>query len=260
MDKFFKLLGKISFMIIDYDSQAEKWCRDEPNHYSDFCGRPEILEIAVNFGKGKIILDLGCGEGYFARQIAGIASKVIGVDISEKMVGLAREKEKHERKGIEYYVSDAGHMSFLEDSSVDVCIGNYITNYFSPDKLSDLYGEISRVLKKRGSFALLMPHPVLELITDYGEAVQYDGKKDYEYPASRGEFFSCNVRSVHGEIMKVGLFHSTFSDHIDSAKGSGLEVVNIIEPVFPEEIAEKYPVFENIAGKVACMIIYGENS
>lgn len=73
-------------MITDYSHQAERWHRDEPKHDTDFVGRPEVLEIVREIGQGKTILDLGCGEGYFSRKMAGMAKKVIGVDVSEEMI------------------------------------------------------------------------------------------------------------------------------------------------------------------------------
>src|SRR5215831_2156327 len=43
---------------------------------------------------GKDVLDAGCGEGYNTRILARRGARVTGVDISERMLGHAREEER----------------------------------------------------------------------------------------------------------------------------------------------------------------------
>jgi SAM-dependent methyltransferase len=236
-------------MTIDYNNQATKWHRNEPKHRSDFCGRPEVYQIVKALGKNKVILDIGCGEGYFTRQIRTIADRIVGLDLSEEMIRLA---EKDER--IEYHIGDAREMPF-EDSAFDLCVGNYITNYFKPDELPKFYKELARVTKDK--FVLLMPHPIFELTTDYGEAIQYE-IDEYDYIESRGKLYKAKLKTVQGDTLEVGLFHSTLEDHFKAISSAGLRVNEIREPIFPREIAEKHNVFRKMGGKVACMILVGE--
>ncbi|MCH9709257.1 MAG: methyltransferase domain-containing protein [Actinomycetia bacterium] len=57
---------------------------------------------------GKKVLDVACGEGHFTRLLrqAG-AAKVTGLDISTRMIELARQHEARQPLGIEYVVGDA---------------------------------------------------------------------------------------------------------------------------------------------------------
>ena len=244
-------------MTIDYERQAIKWHRDEPKHNSDFCGRPEVFELAKVLSKGKEVLDAGCGEGYFSRKLADIAKSVTGVDLSEEMIRIAIEKETQEKKGIQYHVGDVRNMYFLDNSSFDLCVGNYITNYLKPEELQQFYQELARVSKENGQFVLLMPHPVLELITDYGDARNYQ-VEEYDYIGSRGKLFKATLGTIQGDTFEAGLFHSTLEDHLNTISSAGLRINRIIEPIFPQEIAEKYPIFNKMGGKVTGMIIVGE--
>ncbi len=58
--------------------------------------------------EGQNVVDIACGEGHFTRRLrqAG-AAQVVGVDISERMIALARSQEKSDPLGIEYQVQDA---------------------------------------------------------------------------------------------------------------------------------------------------------
>ncbi|EKD24333.1 MAG: methyltransferase type 11 [uncultured bacterium] len=244
-------------MTIDYDHQATKWHRDEPKHKSDFCGRPETYAIIESLGADQIVLDIGCGEGYFTRKIARIAKHVIGVDLSEEMIKLAIAREQIDTLGIDYRVGNAVDLISIKDSEIDLCVGTYITNYLNQEDLLKFYKEISRVTKSRGKFILLMPHPILELITDFGDAAKYE-IDTYDYIKSRGKQFKAKLKTVQGDFFEVGVIHTTLQDHFTAILNAGLKVLNIKEPVFPEEIADQYALFNKIRGKVACMIIIGE--
>jgi len=244
-------------MSTNYDKQAENWHRDEPKHDTDFVGRPEVLEVFKEIGKGKAVLDLGCGEGYFSRQMAGIAKKVIGVDISEKMIELAIEREKEEKRGIEYHLGDVRCMPFVQDASIDVCVGNFIVNYIHPDELPVFYSEIARVLVDKGQFVLLLPHLPLHLAKQYGEAVHFE-RKGYDYFKSRGWYFKATLKTVQGDVFEVGEYHSTLEDQFKGISLAGLAVTRILEPVFTPDITEKYPLFKELEGEPISMIIVGK--
>ena len=65
-----------------YETNSQQWVRKEPSCLSDFTARPAVFDLCEPV-KDAIILDLGCGEGYCARELMGRgARKVIGVDIS----------------------------------------------------------------------------------------------------------------------------------------------------------------------------------
>lgn len=86
--------------------------------YTIFSLLPEI--------KGKIVLDLACGEGIYARSAkCKGAKKVVGVDSSIAMLNLA--KQKNRGLDIEYLYSDIRELPFLGE--FDIVLANYIFNY-----------------------------------------------------------------------------------------------------------------------------------
>jgi ubiquinone/menaquinone biosynthesis C-methylase UbiE len=76
---------------------------------------------------GKSLLDLGCGEGFYTRQFKQRgAARVVGVDISEKMIELARQEEAREPLSIEYIVGDA--LELGEVGNFDLVVASYLLN------------------------------------------------------------------------------------------------------------------------------------
>jgi SAM-dependent methyltransferase len=67
---------------------------------------PAQLELCGEV-RGMSVLDVGCGNGYFARAMARRGARVTGVDISPRMIEHANQQESAEPLGIEYHVLDA---------------------------------------------------------------------------------------------------------------------------------------------------------
>ncbi len=58
------------------------------------------------------VLDIGCGNGYLAYDVAAKAKQVIGIDISEK--NIAKAKQRFTRQNLEFLVGDATTHPFKE--------------------------------------------------------------------------------------------------------------------------------------------------
>lgn len=117
------------------------------------CGSP--IPAALD---GITVLDLGCGTGrdcYVLSQLAGSQGRVIGVDMTDEQLSVARRHldyhaEKVGYSNIEFragYIEDLATVG-IEDSSVDLVVSNCVLN-LSPDK-PRVFDEIFRVLKPGG--------------------------------------------------------------------------------------------------------------
>jgi ubiquinone/menaquinone biosynthesis C-methylase UbiE len=101
---------------------------------------------------GKSILDLACGEGIYTRQFKQKgASLVVGVDISEKMVELARQEEDKQKLGIQYIVADVMELGKIGD--FDLVVASYLLNYAqTEEQLQKMCQTIFTNLKPGGRF------------------------------------------------------------------------------------------------------------
>lgn len=108
-----------------------------------------FLEALEQVGvQGKEIVDLGCGPGRHARIIKNMgAARIIGVDLNEKMIELAKKETTD--KDIHFIVAD-GQALPLEDKSADIVVSMYVLMYFSDAK--KVFSEIARVLRDGGHF------------------------------------------------------------------------------------------------------------
>lgn len=119
------------------------------------CGSP--LPPLLN---GCTVLDLGCGTGrdvYLAARLAGPGGFVIGVDMTDEQLEVARRnldaqmaRFGYSKPNVDFrqgYIEDLAGLG-IEDASVDVVISNCVLN-LSPDK-PRVFAEIFRVLKPGG--------------------------------------------------------------------------------------------------------------
>jgi arsenite methyltransferase len=116
------------------------------------CGNPLAL-AAIR--PGMTVLDLGSGAGFdafLAAERVGADGRVVGVDMTEEMLVLARKNAA--ARGTTNVEFRAGRLEALpvEDGSVDLVISNCVINLV-PDK-ARVFAEIARVLKPGGTISL----------------------------------------------------------------------------------------------------------
>ncbi len=104
---------------------------------------------------GKSILDLGCGEGFYTRQFSHLgATRVVGVELSPKMIELAKQEEAREPLGIEYIVADVCELSQI--GSFELVAASYLLNHAqTEEQLLKMCQTISANLKPSGRFVAI---------------------------------------------------------------------------------------------------------
>jgi MoaA/NifB/PqqE/SkfB family radical SAM enzyme/SAM-dependent methyltransferase len=116
------------------------------------CGSP--META-GAKEGETVLDLGSGAGidvFIAAKMVGPTGRAIGVDMTDRMLGVARENQPKVAAALGYDAVEfrEGFLEKIpaESKSVDLVTSNCVIN-LSPDK-PRVFEEIWRVLKDNG--------------------------------------------------------------------------------------------------------------
>lgn len=128
---------------------------------------PEVLSRYYGCGlvcppllAGCRVLDLGCGSGrdvYALAQMVGPSGSVVGVDMTDEQLAVARAHESHHAQvfgysNVQFLHGTIEHLDELglEPQSFDVIVSNCVVN-LSPDKDAVLAG-VQRLLKTGGEF------------------------------------------------------------------------------------------------------------
>ncbi|MFX1483575.1 MAG: class I SAM-dependent methyltransferase [Promethearchaeota archaeon] len=125
-----------------YDKIASQY--DE--YREPFNNETELNEFMSLVRPGGHILDAGCGSGVVARALVACGFQVTGIDISQKMLDLA----KHRVPEATFEVGDMTELQF-EDDSFDGIVSTYAVFHIPRTKHLSLFMDFHRLLKKGGA-------------------------------------------------------------------------------------------------------------
>ncbi|WP_212006150.1 class I SAM-dependent methyltransferase [Chitinophaga sp. HK235] len=115
---------------------------------------PEWYSLYTRLGSliGKSVLDLGCGDGMSSRRLKSWgAARVVGVDVSEEMIRLARLTEQEQNNGVEYVLADVATMGRI--GTFDVVTASYLLHYaISRTQLEQIARSVYENLRPGQSF------------------------------------------------------------------------------------------------------------
>jgi SAM-dependent methyltransferase len=203
-----------------YDNAAGDWARSQPVLLSDYTARPFVLAACEPIA-GLKVLDLGCGEGYVARQIAARGSGPIrAYDISAGMIEQARAAEAAQPLGIDYRVGDASGDLDVADDAFDLVIAVFLFNYLDTTQTATVMRTAHRALREGGRFIYTVPHPLLPFFRpkqrpfwfDRGESGYFDG---------RNVLFEGRIWRRDGADVPVRCVHKTFGDYFEAMNAAG---------------------------------------
>ena len=153
---------------VDYDATLLAMLPKEVIEKDYGCGDPSRY-----VQEGDVVLDLGSGSGkicYMAAQLVGDSGRVIGVDMNDEMLALAR-KYQPEMAGklggdkvsfVKGQIQDLSHSldnpdssePMIADNSVDLVLSNCVLNLVNDSDKKQLVEEIFRVVKPGGRIAM----------------------------------------------------------------------------------------------------------
>ena len=153
---------------VDYDATLLAMLPKEVIEKDYGCGDPSRY-----VQEGDVVLDLGSGSGkicYMAAQLVGETGRVIGVDMNDEMLALAR-KYQPEMAGklggdkvsfVKGQIQDLSHSldnpdssePMIADNSVDLVLSNCVLNLVNDSDKKQLVEEIFRVVKPGGRIAM----------------------------------------------------------------------------------------------------------
>jgi ubiquinone/menaquinone biosynthesis C-methylase UbiE len=190
---------------------------------------PNLLRIVAP-EKGLRVLDLACGEGYFARMFKSRGAEVVGTDIAASLI----DKAKRQSPDISYHVADATKgLAFAEAQSFDAVV--CVLALQNMEKLEPVLKECARVLKPTGKFIFVLNHPAFRIPkhTEWGwdaeKKIQY--RRVDAYLSGRRE----KIDMSPGKANKQGSgditwsFHRSLQDYMKALSGAGFAITKIEE-------------------------------
>ena len=199
---------------------------------------------------GKAVLDLGCGDGKHCVDFLDRGAKsVVGIDISEKMLQLARTE--NERDAIRYCNMSMSDIAQLRET-FDLIYSNMAFHYI--EDFTSFAKTLFDVLDHGGTLLFAQEHPVITATIDgkghFNKSLS--GKKlsyvfsDYGIPGERV------TRWFVDGVVK---YHRRVSDIINALTNAGFVIERVEEPLPEQWVIEKYPAYADELIKPTFLIV-----
>ena len=182
--------------------------------------------------RGRNVLDLGCGYGWFCRWARRHgAARVVGIDVSEKM--LARARATTDDPAITYLGEDLERLT-LPAASFALAYSSLALHYI--EHLDALLAEVHRSLAPGGSLVFSVEHPIFMARSEPNWVLNAAGRKTW--PVDR--YLEEGPRA--GEWLMTGVVkqHRTVATYVNMLLRAGFTLSRIEEwGPSDEQIAER---------------------
>jgi len=151
------------------ESDGDKWLKEKAEKF--------LKEVGIR--KDQIVLDWGCGSGYYTiptAKIVGDKGKVYALDKSRFSLYKVAQRAKSEKlTNIQTIKTSSKYKIPLEDDSVDLVLLYDVLHsyYFAPSESKGLIKEIYRVSKSNALISVYPKHMYLEDIKDELEKANF---------------------------------------------------------------------------------------
>jgi ubiquinone/menaquinone biosynthesis C-methylase UbiE len=214
---------------------GEVWNWESPAGKLRWQRRVKMLSSILH--EGDRILELGCGTGYFTRELAKLRVHVTAIDISPELIEVAKSEVKSEN--VSFEVQNAYEMTY-GSNQFNAVIGSSVLHHLEIEKAVT---EIFRVLKPGGMIAFTEPNMLNPQIA-LQKNIPWLKRKLGDSPDETA-FFSWRIKKLltRAGFISVQVMPFDFLHPSVPAK--------LINPVIGiSKIAEKTPILKAIAGSL----------
>ena len=197
----------------------------------DGAGEWKTLKALLPDFKGKRLLDLGCGYGWhciYAMEQGAFSAT--GIDISEKMLAVAREKTRCQ--GVTYVRMPIEAIDFAHNS-FDIVLSSLALHYVP--SFDAVAKRVRACLTKGGCFIFSVEHPIFtaegsqDWVYDDREQIAHFPVDNYFYEGERRANFLDET---------VTKYHKTLTTYLDGLLENGFELTRIVEPKPPASMMD----------------------
>ena len=212
-----------------YDAVADTYAAAGDNYEGSAVSA--LLEL-VGPHPGPRALDLGCGHGPVARELARRGANVTAVDLSRELLERARTAGSDSDPAIDYVHGDASDAALLDGESFNLIVSNF--GLSDMDDLEAVCHTVARLLVVGGRFVFSILHPC------FAGADRVSGS----WPTGR-RYYDEGFWLADGDLStlrrEVGANHRMISTYINVLVDSGLSIRKVREPPPELEWAEDRP-------------------
>lgn len=238
-------------MTMKKDSSTESWNNlgdawielAQTNDFRIFYLMPHTFRLLGDV-KGKKVLDLGCGEGGYARELRKRGAEVTGIDCSQAAIAYAKAVEEQQQSeddfsNIQYFLRNSNDLNGIGNNLFDLVLCSMML--MDVEDMTGTLREMNRVLKPNGQVLISILHPCFKPPVEHHWFHEKDGIQ-----VKIKNYFSPEVwEDRMGREGKSVLYrHRTLSEYVKAFVNTGFLITDLNEPFPTEEETKKSPRIE----------------
>jgi 2-polyprenyl-3-methyl-5-hydroxy-6-metoxy-1,4-benzoquinol methylase len=182
--------------------------------------------------EGKFVLDAGCGPGVLARVLAGRGARVTGIDLSPRLIAMARERDPE--GSIDYRVSDLSQPHPDLVGTFDA-IGSYLV-LNDVEHYREFAATLATLLRPGGRIALAFNNPYSSVVREH--------VSDYFASGTMGTYLGMWEQGI-----KARYYHRTLEEYLDAFLDIGIRLIKLADlpDTFRLESESLFPRFMILA-------------
>ena len=143
-----------------WQSIADEWVSHaDTNDYRNEFLMPIMLAMVGDVA-GLDLLDLGCGEGGYGRELARRGARVVGIDGSPRLIEVARQRAASDNVTVDLRCANANQLNGIADASFDRVLASM--TLMDMEDYPGAIREIARVLRPGGELLMSITHPCFQ--------------------------------------------------------------------------------------------------
>jgi len=220
-----------------WNEAADDWvAHADTNDYRLHFLMPRMLALLGDV-RGRRVLDLGCGEGGYARELASRGATVVAVDGSERLVEVARRRAEAAGLAVEHHSRNANALDGLADGDFDLVLA--AMSLMDVEDYPGAIREAHRVLRPGGALVMSITHPCF---TPHGAHWLPTGYVVDRYFDRRAEPERITARFRVPVLRR----HQPLEDFIAAPLAAGFTLRALLEPQATEADVARSARFEHL--------------
>lgn len=229
-----------------YDEIADWYSARKRGSYEFKILLPAILNLLNNL-RGKSLIDIGCGPGVYSAEFAKRGARVLGLDISRKMLDKARSNAKMTNVKLTLQKADAHFLPFMGESFDIAVLILTILN-------AKMVQEAARVLKPDGLLLFSDTHPIIESKGKWESNGIGAGRiiEDY-FSQDKREW---RIEPFPRRTVTLKYYTRTIEQCVDIIADAGFKILRIAEPKPRTDVKKSDLLHHDRCSRVPYFIIY----
>jgi len=181
--------------------------------------RPATLSLLPKLD-GVVVLDAGCGSGWYSEQFLSQGATVTAVDFNQEFVSLTKSRVGSRARVLQANL--AGRLKFASDGEFDLIVSPLVMHYIRD--WQPVFSEFRRILKPEGLLVFSTHHPFM----------------DWKY-FNRENYFATELLEDDWGIGKLQFYRRPLTNISADLQAAGFVIERLLEPEPKPEFQRALP-------------------